>query len=374
MSAKAATVGLPLSNRGVSETEQPEQICVIVDWLACSVDLLSILEARRAVEDKTELLRDLASAASFHVKEVVQHVADFFFPEQLFVLGDPRPGTFYAWRVRLENAAGVHVGLIEVGGPHTARKDGTVTARIELTGDGCRMFELSGNASGHAKRWPELAALLGVCDARITRIDLAADDFRGAYPISWAVERYESGDFDRRGQRPKSRLIDDMGNRTGKTLYVGSRKSENQLRVYEKGREQGDKSSEWVRYEGEFHASNRRELPLEMLVDCAPYLVGAYPCLDFIDAVGERLRVATEKVIANCVRAVEHFRRQYGPMVNALLHASEGDEVILHRLISGTARAKLPKWCPTPDDTAQLLTTILFAPVGASLAIEPKQP
>lgn len=201
-------------------------------------------------------------------------------------------------------------------------------------------------------------------DARITRVDIAADDFLGQWPVQWAIDRYNEGGFDRRGQRPKARLIDDMGNRTGKTFYVGSRKSEQQLRVYEKGREQGDMASEWVRYEGEFHASNRRELPLEMLTDPAPYLVGSYPILDFVDGIGQRLRIATEKLLANCARAVMHFRRQYGPMINAMLHASGGDEATLSRLIVGTARAKLPPWCPRPEDAAQLLTAILFAPSG----------
>ena len=107
-----------------------------------------------------------------------------------------------------------------------------------------------------------------------------------------------------------------------------------------------------------------------MLVNGAAYLVGAYPVLDFVDGIGQRLRIETEKVNANCKRAIAHFRRQYGPMLNAMLHASAGDETTLHRLVSGTARAKLPRWCPSPDETVQLLTAILFAPMGALQADE----
>lgn len=356
----------PLSNREVSETER---IGVIVDWLACSLDLFAVLEARQAVGNRWELLNDLAGLG-LCAPEIAGHIAQHFFGD-LFAIGTPRKGTFYAWRCRLENAQGEHVGLIEFGGDHTTRADGTVTARVELTGDGCRLYETSGGCD-HAKRWSLLASLLGACDARLTRVDLAADDFAGAYPIQWALERYNEGAFNKRGQRPKGRFIDDMGNNTGKTLYVGVRSSENQLRVYEKGKEQGDPNSPWIRYEGEFHASNRRELPLDMLTDGAPYLVGAYPVLDFVEAVGERLRVAAAQVMANCVRAVRHFRKQYGPMLNALLHAAGGDEKTLHRLIQGTARTSLPKWCPSPDEASQLLTAILFAPVGAPLGDEPE--
>ncbi|MFT4178277.1 MAG: replication initiation factor domain-containing protein [Thermomonas sp.] len=371
--SETAAKGLPLSNRGVSESER---IGTVVDWLAVSVDLLSVLESREVVGDAQELLQDLNGTLGLSVQEVAQHIADHFFPG-VFALGEQRPGTFYRWRVRLENAQGNHVGLIELGGREcvvdgqptisTYRKDGTPTARIELTGDGCRLYETS-SGSDHAERWSLLASLLGCCDARITRIDIAADDFEGQYPVSWAMQRYDGGDFDKRGQKPKARFIDDMGNKTGKTLYVGSRASENQLRVYEKGREQGDMESEWVRYEGEFHASNRRELPLNMLIDGAAYLVGAYPVLDFVAGIGERLRVATEQVIANCKRAVMHFRKQYGPMLNAMLYAAQGDEETLGRLVAGTARRKLPKWCPSPDQAVQLLTVILFAPQGQQQA------
>lgn len=363
---EVAALGLPATNRGVSE---PERIGVLVDWCAASVDLFAVLEVRGVVGDRWELLSDLNGVVGVCVPEIAQHVAQHFFGE-LFKLSDVGRGRFYSWVVRLLNDAGDKVGQIELGGAHTVRKDGTVTARIELTGDGCRLYETS-SGSDHAQRWSLLASLLGLCDARLTRVDLAADDLLGQYPIQWALDRYNEGAFDKRGQRPKGRYIDDMGNKTGKTLYVGVRSSENQLRVYEKGREQGDPESPWVRYEGEFHASNRRELPLDMLTDGAPYLVGCYPVLDFVDAVGERLRVAAAQVLANCVRAVRHFRKQYGPMLNALLHAAGGDEKTLHRLIQGTARSSLPKWCPRPDEATQLLSAILFAPVGAHLGDEP---
>ncbi len=358
MSTPVAAVGLPLSNRGVSETEH---IGVVIDWLACSVDLFSVLEALGELGDKWALLDDL-NGHGVNAREIAQQVQFRFFPG-LFVLGEQRRGTFYAWRFRLEDGTGQHVGLIELGGGNTARQDGTITARIELTGTGCRMYETS-SGSDHAERWSLLASLLGLCDARITRIDIAADDFRGQYPMTWALAQYEAGEFDKRGQRPKARFIDDMGNNTGKTLYIGSRQSENQLRVYEKGKEQGDTDSPWMRYEGEFHASNRKELPLEMLTDPAPYLVGAYPVLAFVGGIGERLRIATEQVMANCKRAVLHFRRQYGPMLNAMLHAAGGDQATLARLVVGTARASLPTWCPNPQHAEQLLAAILFAPVG----------
>lgn len=363
MAEVAGALGLPSTNRGVSETEQ---VGVMIDWLASSFDLVAVLEVYAETQlrrDLKDVLDDINGVVGHCAADVAQVVVHHFFGE-LFDLGEPSRGRFYSWLVRLNSRdTGEKVGQVEFGGINTIRQDGTYTARIELTGEGCRQYE-AGNGCDHAQRWSLLASLLGAVDARLTRIDIAADDYLGSWPVSWALERYNDGSFDRRGQRPKARLIDDMGNNTGKTLYVGSRKSEQQLRVYEKGREQGNVDSPWVRYEGEFHASNRRELPLEMLVDPAPYLVGTYPVLDFVGGIGERLRYATEKLVANCMRAVKAFRHQYGPMLNALLHASGGDEATLSKLIAGAARSKLPAWCPRPEDTVQLITAILFAPVG----------
>lgn len=358
MCEDAAALGLPSSNRGVSE---PERIGVVIDWVASAFDLTAALEARGVLDNEREILDDLNGVGNC-ASMVAEALAGLLFPG-LYELGDVTRGRFYNWRVSLR-AAGEHVGLLEFGGLNTVRQDGTYTARMELTGDGCRIYETASSGDDHAQRWSSLASLLGALDARLTRVDIAADDFAGSYPVQWAIDRYNDGDFDRRGQRPKARLIDDMGNKTGKTFYVGSRKSEKQLRVYEKGREQGKPDSEWVRYEAQFSASNRCELSLLMLTDPAPYLVGAYPVLDFVGGVGERLRIATEKLLANAERAVRHFRRQYGPMINAMLHAAGGDEATLSRLVLGTARNKLPAWCSRPEDAAQLLSVILFAPTG----------
>lgn len=286
---------------------------------------------------------DVLQSTGANAVAIAHAVAYRLFGNAFDVATEATRGRFYLYKVALRNAEGEHCGLIELGGHHTVRKDLTVTCRVELTGGGCRVYESSG--SDHAQRWSLLASLLGCFDARITRIDLAADDFKGEYPLAWARDQYEAGAFDNRGQKPKARLIDDMGNNTGKTLYIGTRASEKQLRVYEKGKEQGDEQSPWVRYECEFHASNRKELPLEMMTDPASFLRGAYDVLDFVSHVGERIRTTWESVTACAKRAAKHFSRQYGGLVNALLHVSEGDADQLHRYCVALAKPKLPAWC-----------------------------
>lgn len=67
----------------------------------------------------------------------------------------------------------------------------------------------------------------------------------------------------------------------GRTFYVGTRDSGKLCRVYEKGRQLGDRNSKWVRIEVELHSTNR-EIPLEILLGCGDYLAGAYPALGWI--------------------------------------------------------------------------------------------
>ena len=56
MSEVAGAVGLPSSNRGVSE---PERIGVVIDWVAAAFDLTAALEARGVLDNEREILDDL---------------------------------------------------------------------------------------------------------------------------------------------------------------------------------------------------------------------------------------------------------------------------------------------------------------------------
>ena len=52
----AGALGLPSSNRGVSETER---IGVVIDWLASAFDLISVLDVYGMVDDRKAVLDDL---------------------------------------------------------------------------------------------------------------------------------------------------------------------------------------------------------------------------------------------------------------------------------------------------------------------------
>ncbi len=174
-------------------------------------------------------------------------------------------------------------------------------------------------------------------------MDTAADDLLGKYPLKLAQTWYSSGEFDNRGQRPKAQLIDDYDSGDGKTLYVGTKKSEKQLRVYEKGREQGDKESPWVRYEAQFKASNRKDLSLDILRDPAGYLLGAYPVLHFLNCVALRMDITKAAVDATWKSARRHIKRQYGATLNFILRHCSTPEAA-HAVISTCTSHRLPTW------------------------------
>lgn len=361
--ADGSVAGLPSSNRGVSEFRNAQTVAgnhraggigVGIDWLAASVDLCAVLFEQGAIgpdnEDRKRLLDGCDDGST--ALEVAAHVFAFFFAGTGMELAkEAGKGKFYPSRVSIRNAQDEHVGLIEMGArivlidgklrSSTARKDGIATVRIELTGDGCKLY--GGAGSGHAKRWLELRAKLESTAGRLTRVDVCADDLKGLFPIALAQQWLQTGEFDNRGQKVNRQLIDDYDTGNGKTLYIGSRQSEKFLRVYEKGRQLGDKESPWTRYEGEFKASSRKELPLDILRDPDAYMVGAYPVLNFIRAMALRIDPTDAAAAATWKSCRRHLKRQYGATLNFVVKNTPDDEA-LGRVIRCLTSPKLPKW------------------------------
>lgn len=192
---------------------------------------------------------------------------------------------------------------------------------VSLNAEGSKLVSLS-----------KAKTALGAVSARITRLDIALDDFAGLYPVSLALEAYETGLFTTGGVRPNGKLIDDLGNRTGKTLYVGGRqarsagakssKASKMLRVYEKGRQLKDKSSPWVRYELELHNDNR-EIPLDVFDDISAAFLGSYGWLastftSVLSAAPRRLRCMKKKTELVVQNFVQSFSVQYGKLFSML--------------------------------------------------------
>ncbi|HFB9032344.1 TPA: replication initiation factor domain-containing protein, partial [Neisseria gonorrhoeae] len=158
-------------------------------------------------------------------------------------------GRFYegCWLMGTENA---QYGRVHYGGQQN-------TILFELTGTGC----------GVAKEGWESRLFVFLTNAirpKITRVDVAKDFFNGEYSPNQAREDRNKGLFTCHHVKPKGECLgsdweeedDETKMTSGKTYGIGSRESSKYVRIYEKGKQLGDKTSTWTRFEIEFKAKD----------------------------------------------------------------------------------------------------------------------
>jgi DNA relaxase NicK len=201
-------------------------------------------------------------------------------------------------------------GLIAYGGEH---QKGTI--HVQLYGKGC----------AKVRDWNTVFTWGVSNNCKITRIDLAYDDYEGeTVSIKKALLWAETGLFNSNGRPPSMRMIDDFDSGEGKTLYIGKRANGKMCRVYEKGREQGLPFSPWCRVEVEFR-SKGRALEWDIVQDSDSYLSGAYEALKFLSIEQSRiLTTQKEKTIA-FDKAQEWCRVACGQFVNLLCKLNNND-------------------------------------------------
>ena len=178
---------------------------------------------------------------------------------------------------------------------------------------------LSGTLCARVRDWVPLGMVLHLCDARITRADLAHDDFEGNRSVDDAVAMYDAGQFNSGGRNPSCSLQGDWKQVSGKgrTFYVGNRKHGKLLRVYEKGRQLGDSASPWVRWEVQLQ-NRDRWIPYDVLSRPAPFLAGSFPALGFVCEEREVVRTQRKVVQASLDHLVTWLSKSYGKTINAL--------------------------------------------------------
>ncbi len=216
-------------------------------------------------------------------------------------------------------------GLIAYGGE---AQRGTVL--VSVNGEGCRRIaDFRG-----VRQWAES---LG---ARITRLDIAADDHESeSVDVTRAVQAWRDGLFKVGGRPPKARCIDDFGSGDGRTLYVGSRQGGKLCRVYEKGKQLGDKKSKWTRAEVELHAKDR-VIPWDAVTEPVKYLAGSFPYFAFLSLVSERIRTIKRATEISIEAVGRWVKLAAGKSINVLLDHFDGDFV---ELVLAMRREGIPK-------------------------------
>lgn len=266
--------------RPVTRGESPsrDQSTAHIDWFACTF---------------------LPGSAGLAIVESV-----FLLPRSDW---EERPGGWQGYDHRIDLGG---FGLLGYGGEHQRG-----TAHLELNAHGCARI-----VDWHAVRvWCEAYGV------RITRIDLAHDDFSGqTVSIAKARAWFDEGKFNTGGRTPYARLVDDLGSDKGKTLYVGQRQNGKLCRVYEKGKQLGDPQSPWCRVEVEFRGKSRI-IPHDILARAGDYLAGAYPCLSYLSQRQDKVRTLKKSAEIGYARMVACLRSQYGPALNVMLGVEGGD-------------------------------------------------
>lgn len=177
------------------------------------------------------------------------------------------------------------------------------TVLVQVSGEG-----LAAALDGWERRLFQFLVKHKSESAHLTRVDLAHDDFDGVRSVDRMFKQFLRGRFTIR-RRPEVEQVGNwiFPNGRGRTLYIGRRKSGKFARIYEKGRQLGDRQSPWVRLEVEFKNEDRH-LPAEMLLQPGEFLAGAYPAFRFLNEVATRIETGerqAKKVYENTCKWVK---------------------------------------------------------------------
>ena len=311
-----------MTNDGVKHIEYrmpAENEIAVIDWVnfTCGIETLGTIEHASGFltskyESDEEYILDthMWSAAVEELNETLEHIFGFSttycrnnglnFYKQSYVLGED-------------------FGFVCIGGQRN-------TILIMINGRGCNFAK-----SGWELRLYNFLVTQAK-RAKLTRVDIAHDDFEGKnISVDWGNMQDGLGGFQLGNRAPN---IEHKGNwrrpnGKGRTLCIGSRDSGKYLRLYEKGRAEGDPDDNWQRAEVEFKSIDR-VLPFDMLLAPSEFFIAAYPCFrDLAEHLQpERIETITKTAQINFQTAIENLKHQYGKYINVFKDVFEPEELI----------------------------------------------
>lgn len=334
VSRAAAALPVPSSNRGLKSPKKKKVLPVLAESNLL-IDYCTFTASLEAfVSDGSDYRRNMLQAcldSGEHLDMVAGELfAEFLAPHAdiRLSLDTEKRGYLHGYSAHFRLMAGeLKCGFIAFGGD---QQRGTFC--IQLTGAGC----------AHVKAWDSLRAKLETAGARLTRVDVAYDDFKGRYNLRHVDVWYRRGRFTTRG-RPPARQDIGWNDESGRTIYVGKNANNQQLCAYEKGKQLGDKSSPWTRFEGRF-GSKYRPIALDILTSPAAYFVGHFPVFQsIIGAVASRMVTHVKRAVSTFGKAMAHCRMQYGGLLE-ILRRNSADATEFGHMAELLTKAKLPAW------------------------------
>ncbi|MDF3831826.1 replication initiation factor domain-containing protein [Cupriavidus basilensis] len=185
----------------------------------------------------------------------------------------------------------------------------------------------------------------------ITRVDLAHDWFHGEVTVDQLDQMHTDGFFTNAYTIPCCQHAGDWKNPSGKgrTVYIGTRKAGLMFRGYEKGMEQGDSTSPWVR--GEVEMSNKsRLIPFDVLVDPSGYFMGAYKkafALLNLTVTPQRAEIKRKNAEISVDASLKLLNTQFGKYIGVLADFFGAEELVQktrNRLGDWPKRLKVPDY------------------------------
>lgn len=315
-----------MTNRGAKPVQcrlPADNEIAVVDWVNFT-DLVDTMGLRFANTD-SDYLSD--EDRNYEIAlEIDRHI------EHIFGLNLTFADKGMKNRYQSSYEIGNKCGFVCVGGQRN-------TYLVMLNGTGCNMATL-----GWEKR---LYTFLNNVAKRgkITRIDIAHDDFDGKnINVDWGNMQDGLGGFSCGNRQPNIEFKGNWKrpNGRGRTLCIGSRESGKYLRLYEKGRAEGDPDDNWQRAEVEFK-SRDRILPYDMLLAPSEYFIAAYPCFEFLaeDKQPARIKTMVKTAQINVKASVKTIKHQFGKYINFLKKIYEPEELV--NMISHSDSFAYPK-------------------------------
>jgi len=227
-------------------------------------------------------------------------------------------------------------------------------AMLSFTGVGCRGLDLQ----RVQKLCEEFACI------RISRVDLAYDDYAGKHSVHVARKMFKQGLFSLTNHEPSYRYIE-SGHLTkqgrlkaseGCSFYVGKRQNGKMCRIYEKGKQiKSEQFPDWTRWEVELRNIDR-VIPLDVLTEPRKYMAAAYPCLNHLSEVQEVIQVAKRKIEASWSHLKKYHKQSYGKLVNFARHVMQmTDKQIVDQLTEGLDLLDFPN--RIKNDTLAVFST-----------------
>ena len=194
-----------------------------------------------------------------------------------------------------------------------------------------------------------------ICDelgyVRISRIDIAHDDYDGHFNVDTCRKMFKQGLFTVTTQPTYQYIESGVLSKSGKLIpcegrsfYIGKRTSGKMLRCYEKGRQiQSEQNPHWVRWEVEIRNIDR-VIPIDALENPFKYFAGCYPGLSQFSTQQERIKLKVKKLKVSYAHLYKHAKNGYAKLFNfAIQVLQKTPDEIIDDLLDGLEIDSFPR-------------------------------